>query len=232
MENKRSQASLAQLQRQYQSRITIAKQGQECVQKNDLKNAIKYYNQYLKLLSEINNIEPHHLSPKYFDPKSQGAEIFLISQIYWDLAKIYDLAPNLKKEFIHSLNKFAEFSLNFPFQVVNAETLRRFIRRGKCKNLSDFQETYKKISIASKMCFVATNTFGDTDIRTNIFRSFKPLLAQNSLGLSFIEQYYHYSPKLLGWFERHPKMANFFTYYLIRPFLTLLAKFLEPHILK
>lgn len=232
MENKRNQAQMIQLQKQYQSRITIAKQGQECVQKADFKNAIKYYNQYLKLLAEINHIEVQQLSPKYFDLKKQGSEMFLISQIYWDLSKIYDLAPNLRREFIHALNKFTEFSVNYPFQVVNAETLRRFIRRGRCKNIADFQETYKKISVTSKMCFIATSTFGEEDLRTNVLRSFKSLLSQNELGIKFIQEYYHYSPKLLGWLSTHPNIERQLNHFFFKPLLTLLAKFLHPHILK
>ena len=53
MEEKNNQHSL-HLQKQYQVRITIAKQGQESYHTSDFKNAIKFYNQYLRLLAEIN----------------------------------------------------------------------------------------------------------------------------------------------------------------------------------
>lgn len=212
------------LQKQYQQRITLAKHGQEAYQKADYKNAIKFYNQYLKVLSDINGIEVTSLSPKYFDRATQSSEMFLISQIYWDFTKIYDLSPQLRGEFLFSLNQFANFSLNNSFQVVNAETLRRFIRKGRCKNIGDFKAAYQKIYITSKMCFVATYAFGETHPTTDHLRQFKRSLSDLPCGEAFIRNYYRFSPSLVQFCQNYPFIGKNLRLLFFRPALSLFSK--------
>lgn len=231
MEEK-SKKNYAHLQKQYQSRITLAKNGQESYRNNDFKNAIKYYNLYLKLLAEINDVKVENLSPKFFDLATQGSEIFLISQIYWDLAKLYDMAPQLKRELIHSLNKYVEFSLNYPFQVVNAESLRRFVRKGKCQNLESFQETYKRMYITSKMCYIASSTFGHDHPITEQYRHLKLKLLKMPGGELFVDHYYRHSPGFVNFLEKHQNFKYYFHQLLFKPLLRSLAKFCLPLILK
>lgn len=213
------------LQKQYQQRITLAKHGQDAYVKGDLKSAISFYNQYLKVLADINDTDINHLAPMHFDKKTQSSEMFLLSQIYWDLAKLYDLSPSLRKEFLLSLSQFANFSLNTSFQIVNAETLRRFIRKGRCKNIDDFKKTYEQISIASKMCFIATHTFGDDHIVTHKLRVFKSSLLNQSRNAWIIERYYYFSPRLIKFLQNHKKFDEFSQKYLFRPLLTWFSHF-------
>jgi hypothetical protein len=222
----------AQLQKQYSTRITLAKNGQEAYRNNDFKNAIKFYNLYLKLLAEINDVKVDQLSPKHFDKETQSSEMFLISQIYWDLAKLYDMTPHLKKELLHCLNKYVEFSVNFPFQVVNAESLRRFIRKGKAQNPEAFQETYKRIYITSKMCYFASATFGFDHSTTQEFRHFKLTLLRTKIGHRFVDYYYRYSPQIVDYFETKPIMKKFVHQLFFLPVLSFLAKFVLPRIMK
>lgn len=224
MEQQAPKKNTAALQKQYQQRITLAKHGQEAYQQNDYKNAIKYYNQYLKLLSDINGIEMNVLSPKYFDKTTQSSEMFLISQVYWDLAKVYDQSTQLRKEFLFSLNQFLLFSINNSFQVVNAETLRRFIRKGRCKNLADFKAAYQKIYITSKMCYVASFAFGHYHPTTVTLRKFKLTLAKLPWGESFIDLYYRYSPILVKFCEHYPRLGSSLRFLFFRPALSLFSK--------
>jgi hypothetical protein len=222
----------AQLQKQYSTRITLAKNGQEAYRNHDFKNAIKFYNLYLKLLAEINDVKVDQLSPKHFDKETQSSEMFLISQIYWDLAKLYDMTPHLKKELLHSLNKYVEFSVNFPFQVVNAESLRRFIRKGKSQNPEAFQETYKRIYITSKMCYFASATFGFDHPTTEQFRFFKLELLKYKTGHLFVDLYYRYSPRLVSFFNNHLFLKKIFHEFIFKPTLSFVAKFILPRIMK
>ncbi|MFZ4712873.1 MAG: hypothetical protein ACOYL6_04130 [Bacteriovoracaceae bacterium] len=225
--------NVAQLQKQYSTRITLAKNGQEAYRATDYKNAIKYYNLYLKLLADVNDITVDKLSPKYFDKSTQSSEMFLISQIYWDLAKLYDMSSaQYKRDLIHSLNKYVEFSLNFPFQVVNAESLRRFIRKGKAHNPECFQDTYKQIYITSKMCYFASSAFGFDHPITEQYRHFKLTLLKFPGGEGFVDLYYRYSPSLVNYFDQHLKTKYFFHNLLLKPLLRTLAKFLLPRIIR
>lgn len=214
----------AGLQKQYQQRITLAKHGQEAYHKADYKNAIKFYNQYLKILADINGVDATELGPKFFDKGTQSSEMFLISQVYWDLAKLFDVSPQLRREFLFSLNQFINFSINNSFQVVNAETLRRFIRKGKCKNLGDFKAAYQKIYITSKMCFVATYAFGDTHPTTVSLRKFKLQLFKIPFGETAVEKYYRFSPALVNFCQTYPPLGRLLTYFFFRPALSLFSK--------
>lgn len=224
MEQQAPKKNTAALQKQYQQRITLAKHGQEAYQGGDYKNAIKFYNQYLKLLSDINGIEITALSPKYFDKATQSSEMFLISQVYWDLTKIYDLSSQLRKEFLFSLNQFLIFSLNNSFQVVNAETLRRFIRKGKCKNIADFKAAYQKIYITSKMCYVASFAFGPNHQTTKTLRLFKLDLVQFPGGAYFIDAYYRCSPTLVKFCQHYPSIGHPMSFLFFKPVLSLFSK--------
>lgn len=212
------------LLKQYQQRITLAKHGQEAYAKSDLKNAIKFYNQYLKILADINSIEVTELNPKYFDKVTQSSEMFLISQVYWDLTKVYDQSTQLRREFLFCLNQFLLFSVNNSFQVVNAETLRRFIRKGKCKNMADFKAAYQKVYITSKMCFVATYAFGDTHPTTQVLRQFKLQLFQWPMGNFLIEKYYRFSPLLVKFCQNNPLLGRNLSHFFFRPTLSLFSK--------
>ncbi len=230
MEDKKR--NITHLQKKYQTRITLAKTGQEAYQGKDFKNAIKFYNLYLKLLADINDVKIENLSPKFFDRETQSSEVFLISQIYWDLAKLYDMSSNMRREMLHCLNKYIEFSMNYPFQVVNAESLRRYLRKSKCQNQDAFQEAYKKLHVSSKMCFVATYTFGFEHPKTEQFRHFKLFLLKTKFGEKLVEIYYQYSPKIVIFLENNYYCGRFCHKVFLKPSLSLFAKLFLPTIIK
>lgn len=66
-ENKfQKRRKLEELNKRYQSRVTIARLGQESMAQKDYMNAIKYYNQYLKIIADIHEVEIYELSPALF----------------------------------------------------------------------------------------------------------------------------------------------------------------------
>jgi hypothetical protein len=188
---------------------------------------------YLKILADVKEVEDVNLlSPKNFDKNRELSEMLLISHIYWDLTKIFDLSPHLETEFQRCLFKFIEFTEGNKFQVVNAEMMRRYMRRGSHKHKKDFDDAYHKIYIASKKCYVATHCYGERGMNTRILRVFKRKISTSLWGQLFIDFYYMVSEDFVHFLNRHPTVEKYLTPFILRPVLNqfvnllkLLAKF-------
>src|SRR6056300_1192111 len=111
----------------YKNRLGILKAGMDLSAKENYKDAVQNYKSYLTILANYFKTEERLLNPKLFDQKKDLTELLLISQVYWDLAKIYDRNPNLFKDCERYLNQFIKFSTGYKFQYVNSEIKRKYI---------------------------------------------------------------------------------------------------------
>ncbi|MBF0298529.1 MAG: hypothetical protein HQK51_07395 [Oligoflexia bacterium] len=211
------------LNERYTHRMTYVKQAHELKYKGDFLNAIKFYNTYLKLVAEVKDVELVNLSPKHFDIKRDLTELLLISHIYWEQVKILDRSANLEKEFRRCLEKFLEFTVGLDYQIVNAEMLRKFIRKDRNVHKLEFKEAYKRIYVDSKKCYVVSYCFGENHYITNELRNFKRLLLKMnfSLGSLFVKNYYIYSPLLVNFCGKHPNISLVITNFIFRPIILL-----------
>lgn len=191
------------LNKKYQQRFTYTRHAREASIQGDFINAIRHYNEYLKIMADIHDVDPFTITPAIFDPKKNISEILLVSQIYWELAKIYDMTPKLQGEFTKALNQFVIFTINQPFQVVNAELLRKHLRKPHIKNSIEFQAAYDKIFIESDKCYISTFCFGSDHEITNSLREFKNGLSKSKSGKIAIAKYYYYSKILIEVSERN-----------------------------
>jgi len=92
-------------ERVYQERFKLLKKGQEFYAANDIQSAVQYYSQYLNALAGYHGIDESKLSPKHIKKSDEDiSELFLISHVYWDLAKAYDRSPKLLRESSRCLN--------------------------------------------------------------------------------------------------------------------------------
>lgn len=227
-DDKKKKRNLKQLNDRYQGRITVARQGQEASASGDYLNAVKYYNKYLKILADIKDVEESALSPAQFDVDKELSELLLISHIYWDLCKIFDVTTHLETEFKKCLFKFVEFTHGFKYQVVNAEMLRKYIRKDRLIHKKEFREAYKRIFIASRKCYIASMIYGESSMETQILRRFRDqYLAPHFLGQMFINYYYSISPNLcqkaqkLAPLKKH--MLFCFTKLILRPIVEIIT---------
>jgi hypothetical protein len=157
--------------------------------------------------------------------------MLMISQVYWELTKIYDKTPKLQDDFGKALNQFVLFTINHPYQVVNAEILRRHLKANPSPNLPIFKAAYDKIFIESSKCYIATYAYGEQHWITRCLRNWKSQLNQSKYGLSFIKLYYYCSSRLVQTCEKNHIYQTFFTT-IFRPILFCFAKFLNKFILK
>lgn len=223
----------AALQKKYAQRITIARQGRDAFMQKDFLTATKKYNEYLSILSESNDVEDvFALSPSMFDNKKEVTEMLLISHVYWEIARINEMTPKLQKNFKKALHQFVKFTINQPYQVFNAEMLRKYIKKNKSATSSPLlNEAYQQIFVQSKKCFIATTCFGEAHPVTQELRSFKKVISRKKLGIKFIELYYRFSSPMTHFCEQN-HFAKFLLTVLARPILTFLAKTLRLSIFK
>ena len=223
--DKEKQRRKLALQKKYGQRITIARQGRDAFIQKDFLTATKRYNEYLSILAEKNDLEDvFALSPTMFDNKTDVTEMLLISHVYWEVARINELTPKLQKNFSKALAQFVKFTINQPYQVFNAEMLRKYNKKNKASpSAPKLNETYQQIFVQSKKCFIATLCFGSEHTTTQTLREFKLILNRSEFGLKLIELYYRISSPLTRYCER-----SFFTRTFLvsisKPILKILAK--------
>jgi hypothetical protein len=231
--NKEKQKTLA-LQKRYDIRITIARQGREAFLVKDYINALKKYNEYLGILAESKEIQDiYNLSPSMFNNKSQVTELLLISHIYWEIARVNEMTPKLSANFQKALSQFIKFTVNQPYQVLNAEMLRKYIKKNakSSTQIGALNQAYSQIFVQSKKCYIATMCYGDEHQVTNQLRDFKTHLLNWPFGNILVSLYYKYSSSLCTYLEKNSKIKKQVIFF-SKPFLSLFAKFTESGIFK
>ncbi len=222
-EEKRPEAML----QAYRDRLSVLKKAQEYSQKNDIPKAVERYSTYLNTLGAYFKVSEDKLSPGIFDAEKDLTELLLISHAYWELAKAYDRSPTLHNESIRCLDQFVKFSTGYKFQHINAQMLRKHIKKRQAHNPKAFNNAYDRLHVSSKGCYIATHCFGDLHPNTNFLRSFKSDIITKPLGFKFVELYYRLSPLIINFCERNTLVGNILTKVLFRPFLLLFISLLS-----
>lgn len=202
------------LQKKYGKRITIARQGREAFAKKDYVKAQKRYNEYLAILAELKEIDDiFKLSPSMFDQQKEVTEMLLVSHIYWDIARIHEMTPKLQANFYKSLAQFVRFTANQPYQILNAEMLRKYMKKNKrvTPQYPVLNDAYQQIYIQSSKCYIATFCFGTNSVETVKLRAFKNRLLEYPGGLSFVKYYYKISPLAVKRLSEHRWLEKILT---------------------
>ncbi len=222
---------IAILKHRYDTRITNVKIGKHAFSKGDFLTAIRKYTEYLEVVAEVNKIPGiYELHPGHFDKNKDLTEMLMISNLYFELAKVYDATGKFQDDLSKCLDQFVLFSANQPFQVVNSEMCRKHLRKFKFKNHDLFFKAYQQIFVKSRKCYVATHCFGEDHTHTNNLRTFRDIIIEYSIGRGLVRGYYQHSPKFVRFLDNHPRLSR-----LINPTLRFgLSRFsslLESHIL-
>lgn len=206
------------LKSKFNQRITIAKHGREHFLNKDYVNATKKYTEYLRILAEAHSLDDiYELSPKKFRSKEDLTEMLLISQIYWELSRIYEMTPKLLITYEKCLKQFIRFTINQPYQVLNSEMLRKYIKKYKRSSprISYLEKAYSQIQTESKKCIIATHTLSNTHWVTGELRKFKSTRLTGKWGSKFVGFYYTHSDMLLNYLVRRPTLSKYSRYFLV-----------------
>lgn len=182
----------------YKTRASLVKMGMIEKSKKEYAQAAFKFQEYLSLIARYHDVPIIDLRPELFDNRKEIAEILMISQVTWELLKIYENVPKLEVQFRHCIEIFVRFSINQPFQQLNAEMLRRYIRKSRLKDKELLREAYKKVQLKSRQCFIATYCYGNDHPITKSLRLFKFRIQERPLGYAFVDWYYRVSPKLIN----------------------------------
>lgn len=233
-DSKQERQKKLSLQNKFSKRITIARQGREAFLEKDYITCMQKYNEYLKIIAETKEVEDiYNLNPSHFDDSTQLSELLLISHVFWEMARINEMTPKLDATFLKCLNQFVKFTVNQPYQVLNAEMLRKYIKiTGKKSRLSHrYNDAYSQIFVQSRKCYIATFCFGDEHTVTNNLRLFKYELLNWPFGESLVALYYKISSSLISKLNKSPWKRSFFTS-MVKPFLLCFSLFTETSIFK
>lgn len=212
------------LKHKYETRITVAKFGKECLDAGDYATALQRFVEYMDTMAELNKVSDFYtLTPSHFDPKQDITEMLMISHIFFEMARIYDAVPKYQEDSKRCLEQFVNFSVNQPFQVVNSELIRKHLKKSIFKNPAAFKGAYDQIYVQSKKCYVVTFCFGHEHSVTQDFRLFKDWLLNFRTGQELVRIYYNYSSVAVKKWEKNPMML-FFSKWILSPLLVLFSK--------
>ncbi len=203
----------------YKERLKVLKHAQEYAHKGEIPKAVEKYNLYLGTLAAYFKVKEADLKPNLFDAKKEITEMLLISHAYWDLAKSYDRSPRLQKESVRCLNQFVVFSLGFKYQHVNAQMLKKLLRKKQVHNRKAFQQAYDRLNVESKACYVATYAYPKNEELLNTLRTFKKEIYTTKVGKTFVQLYYEVSPRFIELLNKFPISAKLLTKLILRPLI-------------
>lgn len=189
----------------YRDRLKILKKAQEYAGMDEIPRAVQHYSQYLNILAQYFDVSESSLSPALFNREKDLAEMLLISHVYWDLAKAYDRSPTLTLESIRCLKQFVNFTLGFKYQYANSQMVKKFVRQRLAHNPKAFKETYDRIRVEAKGCYIATYCYGEQHPITSSLRNYRnEVLFASPQGRTFVRFYQFISPKLIWSSSRLP----------------------------
>lgn len=220
------------LKHRYENRITSARFGKESLDSSDYSNSIKKFTDYLLVIAEVKKVNGiYDIRTNHFDPKKEITEMLMISHIFFEMARMFDAVPKFHEESQKCLAQFVHFSANQPYQVVNSEMIRKYLKKASFKNPGAFRDAYQQIYVQSKQCYIVTFCYGDLHPVTREFREFKDWLLESPTGQNLVRIYYTFSSEIVPKWENKP-LPTFFGQVIIKPLLLLFSKTILKLIIK
>lgn len=220
------------LKHKFENRITMVKFAKESMSVGDYGNALKKYTDYLTTMAEVNKCHDFYaLSVNHFNPKKDVTEMLMISHVFFEMARMYDAVPKYHNECKRCLEQFVHFSVNQPYQVVNSELVRKYLKNGSLKNAEVFRQHYQQIFVQSKKCYVVTFCFGDSHVVTEEYRDFKNWLLGHRKGQELVRLYYLFSSQMVEQFGENSFFIKM-NHFTVRPLLLIFSKTLLRLIIK
>lgn len=215
---------LLRLKHKLDNRITVVKFGKQSLDAGDYGSSIKKFVDYLAVIAEAKEVSGiYAIRVNHFNPQKDLTEMLMISHIYFEMARMYDAVPKFHDESKKCLEQFVHFSVNQPYQVVNSEMIRKFLKKSLFKNPEAFRFAYQQIYVQSKKCYVVTFCYGDSHPVTQEFRNFKDWLLERSWGHTLVRYYYAYSSVAVEKYG-NSNLFQYFSHWIVRPALSLLSK--------
>lgn len=188
----------------WKSRMNLIKQAKQLMAQKLYSDAAVAYEKYLRILELVLEKEVGALSPDLFSNEAGKQELTVITSVYWDLMRIYDVNDRYKERQMKAAAKladFARFTPIFPNLIRKAEAQTR-----SAKNPEAYRHFIQLASEKRGRCFIATAAFnGHTREVETLCRFRDEILLPRPWGRFFIRSYYFISPKIAAILDANPE---------------------------
>jgi hypothetical protein len=207
IENAMEQAEEDHNRRLQAHRMELARAGIAAAQNKQIEIAVKAFQSYIRILEEAKGVREGGLIPANFDRSREMAEMLMLSGVYWDLVKIYDMTKSQDRQrvFHRYLEKFILFSKGMPYQALCTEMVRKYLNNEKPFHRSEFKNAFRMLG--GNTCFVASSLVDVIDEPTlPRLRAFRDqVLRIHPRGRKFIAWYYKKGPSLADRIDQFPQ---------------------------
>lgn len=206
----------------YQSRTNLIKQGKGLMAQKAFPEAAVALEKYLKILEMVHEVQKGDLTPELFNNSIRAKELTVVTSVYWDLFRIYDMNPKYKDRMKHvggKLSQFLGYSTIYGDIIRRAESFQR-----SAKNSDLVKDFLRKTRKNKPKCFIATAVFqAPMSHEVQTLRRFRDeCLKKHRLGRAFVASYYKISPPIANWLDKKPLFQA-----ILRPFFSFLCLFLN-----
>lgn len=187
----------------WHSRVAFIKKGHSLMRQKMYSEASVVYEKYLKILEIVYECGSGQLTPEMFKDSARTAELSVVTSVYWDLMRIYDISDlygDRQRKAALQLARFSTYTPIFPDLLKRAHAFQRNSRHPDIVKLFIMTATKQR-----PRCFVATSAF-ESPVATEvqILRHYRDYQLKNSaLGRALIKSYYKYSPRIACFLDKH-----------------------------
>lgn len=189
----------------WRNRVALVKQAKQLMVSRLYSDAAVAYEKYLRILEVVYERKPGELSADLFSNEARKQELTVISSVYWDLMRIYDVHERYRERQMSSAEKLAEFSRYtrvLPNLIKKAESEAR-----GAKNPEAYKHFLKRVKARRGRCFIATAAFSGPAPEIVILCSFRDnVLRATKWGRVLIRVYYRISPPLADFLDAYPAL--------------------------
>ncbi len=189
----------------WRNRVALIKQAKQLMESKLYSDAAVSYEKYLRILEVVYERKPGELSAALFSNEARKQELTVISSVYWDLLRIYDVHERYQDRQMKAAEKLAEFcrfTPVLPNLVKKAESQQR-----QARNPGAYKTFLKLVNAKRAPCFIATAAFDGRGPEVLILCRFRDeTLRSTAFGRGLVRAYYRLSPPLADFLNAHPRL--------------------------
>lgn len=186
----------------WKSRVQLVKKGRQAMNQKLFSDAAVAYEKYLKILELVFECKGEKLKPEHFKDAARTSELTVVTSVYWDLFRIYDIHEKYaerQREVAQQLSNFVRFTPIFPDIMKKAQAFQK-----SAKNPNAVKQLLKLSAQQRPRCFIASSVFGPASLEVLELRSFRDVtLRQTKIGRKFIYFYYRFSPHFAQFLDKN-----------------------------
>ncbi|MCB0406597.1 MAG: hypothetical protein KDD34_00255 [Bdellovibrionales bacterium] len=198
----------------WKNRVNLIKQARGLMAQKAYSEAAVSYEKYLRILEVIYSRKKGELDPKIFNHSKKSKEVTVITSVYWDLMRIYDMSPRYGDRMAQAaakLSLFVPYSQIYPDIIKKAEAFQR-----SAKNPHIVKQFLRQSRSGRPRCFIATAVFESPyaqEVQT--LRWFRDTtLKRTYWGRQFVYFYYKISPTIAHFIDKSPLTKKILRYLL------------------